>query len=141
MLHSGPLACPSCISRQMHSFPSGLWTQSGSVPCKLPLQVASPGPISFVLLAKAKRMRCVPCTSLSQCFAVGDMCALTSRPNLAYGTCHCSRILFLLWVHSWFNAHVLAEVPSARSGISVPLFLVCAPCRSSQTVQCPPLTV
>ena len=128
-------AYPSCICRQTSSFLSGLRTQSGNVPCSLHLQVASHGPISSVRSARTSRMHCVPCTLLLQYFVVGDMFASTSRQKLACGGFPCSRTSCLRWEHSWFSAHVPAEVPSVRSGISALPFPACAPCKVSRMVQ------
>ena len=135
MRHLGLPACPSCICRQTSSFLSGLRTRSGNVPCRLHLQVASPGPTFSVRSAKTSRMHCVPCILLLQSFVVGDMFASTSRQKLACGGFPCSRILCLRWAHSWFSARVPAEVPSVRSGISALPFPACAPCKVSQMVQ------
>ena len=135
MRHFGLQAYPSCICRQTSSFLSGLRTQSGNVPCSLHLQVASPGPMFSVRSAKTRRMHCGPCTLLLQSFVVGDMFASTSRQKLACGGFPCSRTSCLQWAHFWFSAHVPAEVPSVRFGISALLFPACAPCRVSRMVQ------
>ena len=100
------------------------------------MQLAFAGGVSFsVRSARTSRMHCVPCTLLLQYFVVGDMFASTSRQKLACGGFPCSRTSCLRWAHSWFSAHVPAEVPSVRSGISALPFPACAPCKVSRMVQ------